>query len=131
MGKRKPKSERTVSFNITLPRKMAARMARELAKTRRMAPLMIISRSQFYSHAVGEWLSLLADPTTQPSLPAARVRTRPMVERPTANGSRLTPDKVRAIRKDQRTFEKIARDMGVNPSTVARAKSGETWAWVD
>ena len=81
--------------------------------------------------ALGEWCAILDDPAFEPRPLAVRVRTRPMVERPTANGSRLTPANVRAIRNDHRTFQKIAADMGVNASTIGRVKNGDTWAWVN
>ena len=101
MGKRKSKAESTVSFNITLPRKLARRLDAELLKTKKLVPFMVISRSALIAHALGEWISLLNDPATQPSLPAARVRTRPRMERAASNGNaRLTPAKVRAIRND-------------------------------
>ncbi len=76
MARRKPKSESTVSFNVTIPRKLAARLDAELAKVKKLSPFMVVSRSQLISHALGEWVSLLSDPTTVPTLPV-RQRTRP------------------------------------------------------
>ena len=83
------------------------------------------------AHVVGEWTSILEDPNYDPSIvvpPRRRVRPKPQT---TPNGnSKLTVAAVRAIRKDARPFDKIAKELGVDPSTIARVKSGATWAWV-
>ena len=76
MARRKPKAESTISFNITIPRKLAGRLDAELAKVKKLSPFMVISRSQLIAHALGEWVSLLSDPATHPTLPV-RQRARP------------------------------------------------------
>ena len=118
-------------FGVNLPRKLAAKFEFHLAAARRSQPYQTITKSGFMAHIVGEWTSILESPDYVPSVavPARRmVRPKPQT---TPNGNaRLTPAKVRKIRKDTRSVELIARDMNVNPSTIARARSGETWAWV-
>lgn len=44
--------------------------------------------------------------------------------------SRLTESDVLKIREDNRPYRQIARDYGVNPSTIKRAKTGETWGHI-
>lgn len=133
MGRRKPKSESTVSFNVTLPRKLSERLDDELVKTKNLVPYMVISRSAFISHCLGEWLSLLRDPTTQPTLPT-RQRVRPPATRagpPNLRSCpRLTPAEVRKIRRDKRPAVDVARAFGVDKSTVGRVRNGDSWRGV-
>lgn len=129
----KPKSKKpgTVAICINVPRKLARRLDRMLADLRRVEEYAFISRSGFLSHALAEWCQILDSPEREPA-PAVEVRRRLRPEpRTTPNGmSKLNAEKVRAIRSDSRTFQKIAKDMGVNASTIGRVKNGDTWAWV-
>ena len=76
--RKKPAADATVCFNVTLSGKLARRLDAEFAKAQAMAPYAFISRSALIAHALGEWVSILDDPTVEPSLPAGvRVRVRP------------------------------------------------------
>ena len=130
MARRKPKAESTVSFNVTIPRKLARRMDKELAKTRKMLPYACISRSAFYAHALGEWCAILDSPGFELRPLEVRVRTRPKVGRPARTRTQLTPATVRRIRRDLRPSADVARDLGVDRSTVGRVRNGQTWASV-
>ena len=78
MAKRKPKSEASVCFNLTLGGKLARRLDAEFAKAQEMAPYMFVSRSAFLAHALGEWVAILDCPSREPTLAGdVRVRTRP------------------------------------------------------
>ena len=121
----------TVPICINIPCKLMRRLDRMLADLRAREEYGHISRSAFLSHALKEWLMILDNPAREPAPAEVRRRIR-SASKTTPNGmSKLTPAKVRALRKDCRSFEKIAADLGVNASTIARARSGETWAWVD
>ena len=129
----KPKSNKaaTTPICINVPVKLMRRLDKMLEQLRSKEEFAWISRSAFISHALGEWCRILDDAAYEPA-PAQEVRRRLRPEpRTTPNGmSKLTPAQVRAIRKDRRPFRAIARDMGVAATTVARAKSRATWAWV-
>ena len=128
MANRKSKSELTISFHLTIPRKLVRRMDKELAKTRKMLPYANISRSAFYSHVIGEYCAILDDPSFVPRPASVRVRTRPSRTRaPNPRpGPRLTPATVRKIRRDKRPATDVARDLGVHKSTVGRIRNGTT-----
>ena len=132
MAAAKPKNPETVPICINVPTKLMKRLDKMLADLRRHQEYAYISRSSFLSHALSEWTLILDNPARLPeSTQAVRRRLRPE-SRAIPNGmSKLTAAKVRRIRKDPRRHRVIARDLGVNPSTVARAKSGATWAWVE
>lgn len=130
MARRKPKAESTVSFNITIPRKLAGRLDAELSRAKELVPYQSISRSAFLSHALGEWCALLDDPTTRPTLPSVRVRLRPPVRSSRRRKAQLTHEQVRSIRADARPLRNIARDMRVDISTVSRVKNGRSWSSV-
>ena len=131
MPRAKPRNPETVPICINVPTKLMKRLDKMLADLRRHQEYAYISRSSFLSHALSEWTLILDNPARLPeSTQAVRRRLRPE-PRTTPNGmSKLTPAQVRAIRKDRRPFRAIARDMGVAATTVARAKSRATWAWV-
>ena len=130
MGRRKPAAESTISFNVTLPRKLARRLDAELAKMKKLVPYMVISRSALVSHALGEWCSLLDNPALQPTLPV-RARARPPAVRAgpvnVRSCPRLTPAEIRKIRRDKRPAVEIARAFGVDKSTIGRVRNGDTW----
>lgn len=129
----KPKFEKsaTIPICINVPVRLMKRLDTMLADLRRQQEYAYISRSAFISHALSEWTLILDNPARLPA-PAQEVRRRLRpAPRNTPNGmSKLSAAKVRRIRKDPRCHRVIARDLGVNPSTVLRAKSGATWAWV-
>lgn len=133
--KRKAKKDRHVPLNITVPPKLAARIDSMLDDLRSAAPYRHVSRSDWVSYIVVEWFALLDDIENAPKSKAdvlRRVRASNLKDSHYGvNGNAvLTPKKVRAIRKDARRLRVIAEDLGVNASTVARAKSGATWSWV-
>ena len=74
---------------------------------------------------------ILDNPARLPA-PAQEVRRR-LRPKPRAlpNGnSKLTPAKVRKIRKDTRSSVEVAAALGVHKSTVSRVRNGQTWASV-
>ena len=125
---RKPE---TVAICINVPTRLMRRLNKMLADLRVQDEYKYISRSAFLSHAWAEWCLILDNPARLPeSMETVRRRLRPEPRtRPNAM-SKLTPAKVRAIRKDGRPFRKIARDLGVAATTVSRARTGATWGWV-
>ena len=131
MPRAKRKNRETVPICINVPTRLMKRLDKMLADLRAREEYAYISRSAFISHALSEWCQILDNPAYEPA-PATEVRRRLRpAARVGANGmSKLTAAKVRAIRKDKRQLRDIARDMGVNASTVARARSGATWRWV-
>lgn len=132
--KKKKKAAGSVCLSLTLPAPLVARVDEMLADLRLQEPFRYVSKSAFISYIVGEWVALVANPHREPRpMPEARRRTR----RPTfimSNAmnpnAQLTVEDVRAIRRDDRTCQVIAAEMGVADSTVARVKSGQTWSWV-
>lgn len=132
MPKAKPKNPGTVAICINVPVKLMKRLDKELAALRRHQEYAYISRSAFLSHALAEWVAILDNPARLPESPqAVRRRLRP-APRTTPNGmSKLDAAKVRALRRDTRGVRAVASDLGLSPSTVSRARSGATWAWVE
>ena len=131
MPKAKPKNPGTVPICINVPVKLMRRLDKMLADLRRDQGYTFISRSAFLSYGLAAWVMILDSPAREPATVTEVRRRLRHAPRTTPNGmSKLTAAKVRAIRKDRRQLRHIAHDMGVNPSTIARARSGATWAWV-
>ena len=134
--KRKAKKDRHVPLNITVPPKLAARIDSMLDDLRSAAPYRHVSRSDWVSYIVAEWFALIDDIENAPKSKAdviRRVRDSNLKDSHYGvNGNAtLTPKKVLAIRRDGRSHDRIARAMGVHPSTVGRVKKRETWSWVE
>ena len=133
MAKAKPKNPGTVPICINIPRKLMKALDKRLADLRAKEEYAYISRSAFLSHALAEWTMILDNPAYEPA-PAQEVRRRLRPEpRQVANpaNGKLTPARVRRIRRDKRPLRYIARDLGVSPSAVSRVKNGQTWRWVE
>ena len=133
--KRKAKKDRHVPLNITVPPKLAARIDSMLNDLRSAAPYRHVSRSDWVSYIVAEWFALIDDIENAPKSKAdviRRVRDSDLKNSHFGvNGNaRLTPAKVRAIRRDTREVREIARELGVAATTISRARCGETWGWV-
>lgn len=130
--KRKAKKDRHVTLHMTIPAKLARRLDAMHRDQQARQPYSYISRSQWYSYCLGEFVACLDDPWREPGTPAeVQRRISPADRRSTIPpNATLTPAMVLRIRKDKRTLRKIAADMGVNVSTIARVKNHQTWNWV-
>ncbi len=133
--KRKAKKDRHVTLHMTVPPKLAARIDSMLDDLRSQLPYRHVSRSDFVSYIIGEWFSLIDNIDNAPT---SRADIRRRVRKSNLKNSHygvngnavLSPEKVRAIRRDKRLQKEIAREVGVHNSTISRIKNRSIWGWV-
>ncbi len=78
MAKRKKNKDGSISFTLTVPKKLAAVLDSMLDNLRKERPFCFVSRSAFYAYCLGEWAALIADPHAKPKTPSGiRRRVRP------------------------------------------------------
>ena len=131
MPRAKPKKPGTVAICINVPVKLMKRLDKMLSKLRAKEEYACISRSAFLSHGLAEWTLILDNPARLPeSTQAVRRRLRPRPRNHPNGNSKLTPVKVRKIRKDARSSVEVAAALGVHKSTISRVRNGQTWASV-
>ena len=133
--KRKAKKDRHITLHMTVPPKLAARIDSMLDDLRSQLPYRHVSRSDFVSYIIGEWFSLIDNIDNAPT---SRADIRRRVRKSNLKNSHygvngnavLSPEKVRAIRRDKRLQKEIAREVGVHNSTISRIKNRSIWGWV-
>lgn len=133
--RRKPKRDRHVTIHMTIPPRLAARIDKMLKALRAEEPYRSVTRSALIGYLVGEHIALIDDidkvPTSKAEVRKRMRRSNLKDSHVGVNGNAvLAPRQVLKIRSDKRPNRFIAAEMGVHDSTIARVKSGQTWAWV-
>ena len=133
--KRKADKDRYVRLNMTVPPKLSAKIDSMLDDLRAAPPYRHVSRSDFVAYCLGEWFALIDDIDSAPN---SKAEVRRRVRKSNLKNSHygvngnavLSPEKVRAIRRDKRLQKEIAREVGVHNSTISRIKNRSIWGWV-